>query len=85
MPTSDDYKILADLQSTGTDQPPKNRSNPRVRVLESEKREIWHAGNTHLGRSAASYAILKWRLPRGRWCPCNPRHRGNGSNLLSLA
>ena len=48
------------------DLPPQNRSNSRVRVLETEKGEIWHAGSTHLSRSSASCARLKLHLPRGR-------------------
>ena len=48
------------------DLPPKNRSNSRVRVLETEEGEIWHAGSSHLSRSSASYARLKLHLPRGR-------------------
>ena len=40
MPTSYDYKMLADLPSVGTDLPSINRSNSRVRYLESKKREI---------------------------------------------
>ena len=54
------------------DRPPKNRSNSRPRVLESEKGEIWLGGNTHLSRSSASYARLKLHLHRGRWCPWQP-------------
>jgi hypothetical protein len=69
----EDGRTVKDLVIEGSmvssDQPLKNRSNTRVRVLESEKGEIWHAGNTHLSRSSASYARLKWRLPRGRQCP----------------
>ena len=38
------------------DLPPENRSNSRVRVSESEKGEIWPAGNTHPSRSSASSA-----------------------------
>ena len=48
------------------DLPPENRSNSRVRVLESQKGEIWHAGSTHLNRSLASCARLKLHSPRGR-------------------
>ena len=44
------------INTTVSDLPPKYRSNSRVRVLESEKGEIWLAGNTHLNRSSASCA-----------------------------
>ena len=51
-----DPRSLLGIGVVEHDLPPENRSNPRVRVSESEKGEIWLAGNTHLNRSSASCA-----------------------------
>jgi len=54
----DDFQIASGIWLGNFDLPPENRSNSRVRVSESQKGEIWHAGSTRLSRSSASYARL---------------------------
>jgi hypothetical protein len=53
--------------------------------MESEKGEIWHAGDTHLNRSAASYARLKWPCPGGDGVPGSPRYREYGDLTVEQA